>query len=268
MFKGIDPIAQIILAISIGFSFILILLIVYIRGVRAGKIGLTIPGKNKNDILGLKTSELETVIDIIFQSLQDIVELNEFRRLERKMIYVEEKLVIIRGMKEKLFYKLLKESGVNQDHLTDHVDSIHFVQVLNNALYSSNGEISLKSLFRQVLKGDEYKDFREMSQRENQIRYGDFIDSFFKSSVQKWKRFFYNNYKTNFIDEKGQPIQRKITNEDVYEMDFLKDHLTELKKIFRDIFDNARLIDERIDSEKEELYESRKSNIRKILAIK
>lgn len=268
MLQGIDPVAQVILSICLGLSLLITLVIVYRRGIKAGKIGLSIPGKSEKDILNFKTNELEAMIDIIFQSLQDIVELNDFKRLERKMVYVEEKLVIIRGMKEKLFYRLLKNSGVEHDHLTNHVDAIYFIQVLNNALYNDNGEPSLKTLFRHALKSDEYRNFESVSQRENQIRYENFIDSFFKASVQKWKRFFYNNYKTNFIDEKGESIQRLITSENIYEMDFLEDHLRELKNIYIDIFDTARSIDERIDREKSELYRLRKSNIRKILEIK
>lgn len=267
MFQGIDTTAQIILSISVGLALLIILFIVYRRGVKAGKLGFDIPGSPDCVDLRLQTNELETVIDIIFQSLQDIVELNDSKRLQRKMIFVEEKLVIIRGMKEKLFYKLLKDSGVDQDCLTSHVDAVYFVQVLNNAIYYDNGELCLKTLFRRVLKGDDYSDSKDLSPRENQVRYNNFIESFFVSSLQKWKRFFYNNYKTEIIDKNGEPLQRRISNEDIYEMDFLEDHLKYLKKIYFDIFDNAKLVDERIDREKAELFESRRNNIRKILAI-
>lgn len=270
MFNGIDPVAQIIISVTIGIGVIGLVAIIFFRGLKSGKLGFVIPGKDKDctGYLNFKVEALGTVIDIIFNSLKDLVMLNDARRLERKMIYVENQLLIIRGIKEKRFYGLMLKSGVKKDHLTSHVDAQYYIQVLNNALYYDNGEQCLKTVFRRALTAMEYGDISNISQRENAERYEDYIQSFLKSCLQKWKRFFYNNYKTEVVDDDGSYRMRKLTNEDLYNLDFDDDHVRDLEKIFRDVFDNAKVMDEQITKELEALYELRKKDIKKVLSLK
>ncbi len=269
MFQGINSIAQIIIATIGGLALLIILVIIYQRGFRAGagKIGIDIPGLKDNQCANIQISELESVIDIIFESLKDLVNLNDSKRLERKMVYTENKLVLVRGLKEKLYYKLLKDSGVDQDRLTSHVDSQYYMQVLNNALFYDNGQQCMKTLFRRALRSDDYADNPELSQSENANRYEKYIGLFLESSMQKWKRFFYDNYKTNTIDADGKKRVRKVTNEDIYDMDFDTNHMQEIKVIYHEIFDNAKIVDEQINKEQVRLYTSRKENIRRLLSI-
>ncbi len=270
MFEGIDPIAQYILAGTILIIVIIVFLIVYKRGVKIGSNTITIgSAKGEKSHRFLYLSDLDIIVDVIVKNVEAIFELNRTERIKRKMRYAQEKLMALRGLKEQRFYKLLKNAGVKQDNLTSHPDAQYYIQVLGNALYYDNGTRSLITALRSSLSDHtEYMKLSEMTDSENRERYNGYLDSFVEAMSQRWKGFFYDNYKTDVIDDDGKHRKRIVTNEDIYDSDFEPGHIKDLREICEDIFDNAVIIDRLIEKEHTKLEKQRKEKTEQIIKLR
>ncbi len=270
MFEGINSVAQIIISATILIVAIAFVLIAYKKGLKIGYKQNSVQfgdGKNAGAAV-LYIEDLEIIIDIIIKSVKEISELNKAKKLQLKMDYAQEKVIVIRGQKEIRYHDLLKSKNVPEDELTSHPDFQYFLQVLGNACYYDNGTQSIVSMVRKQLRTQSYQAIENVSDNENRTRYKEFIDAFTETVQLRWKRFFYENYKTKISDYEGKIRDRVITIEDLNESDTETDHVNMMKEIFMDIFDNARDIDEQVKIEEVKLNKDRERQIKAIINLR
>jgi hypothetical protein len=269
MFAGLTPVAQIIVSVTLLMAVLLLLLIIYKRGVKLGfknaKINLS--GEMCEDTALIKIEDLEAFIDVIVDSMEEVVQLDKNFSIEKKLDYVEVKLSEFQGLKESRFYKLLKDKGVPHDDLTSHPDAIHYVTTLLNAIFRDNGESGIKSMIRKPLKHRTYdkSSYPEVTRTDAEEK---FIREFTNQVNERVRRYFRSNYATNFIDYDGRMKKRIVTNEEIHDMDYQPAHVLEMQKIFSDIFDNARKIDIEVNKKREELISGRKKKLGNMLSIR
>lgn len=261
--------AQIIVAITIAVAVIAAIILVYRRGIRVGwkKGAIDINGKSNSGII-IHLTDLEIIMDIMIDSVMLTASLCQGTKLERKMSYAQEKITHLRGLKEQQYFQLLKKKGIPQDRLTSHPDAQYYLQVLGNALYYDNGTQSLVSQLRRNLRSEDNRIDKNRSEKENKDRFNEFISSFTDSALQRWKRFFIDNYRTDVMDIDGNMRKREITCEDLYDMDFDPQHIAALRRIFEEIFEYARGVDADIEKEKQEVETKRKEKIHQIVAMR
>ena len=284
MLDGLTPFAQNTLAISIAGFLIGILVLLFIvilkRGVKFSKndtsvtIGKDKPHKKIEDasaddpeetVYIINRTALENIVELILDSIKDLLILSENRALNKKMDYVETKLTALRGLKETRFYKALKDKGIQHENLTSHPDALFYNQVLGNVIYHDNGTLSIKSLFRTKLRDTLYLDDENLSERENEDKYDKFMEDFYNQINEEWRRKINANYKSDVFDLHMISQKRVITTETLYDLDTETAHLNELKLMFKDIFDNARQIHKAVEIEKKKLTEQRNAKLDKLL---
>lgn len=255
--QGIDPVAQIILAVGIIIVVVIALIVVWIKGLKAGgKNGIMI-GSSGN--MNLTLDSFESLIDVITESLIDVIRLNEAESVNRKMDFAEDRISLIRNLKEQLFYKISKDR-VQENVLTSNEDLNYYNMLVGNALFSDNGAASLKSLIRKYLKGNEYKvDGRD---------FDNFLKDFTDIAIENWRRYINTYYKTEVIKSDGSKRERVVTAKELYHANTDQRHRDDLEDIFRQIFTHAKSIDEKITKEKKDLFDKRKKRIEQIIGIK
>ncbi len=271
MFEGIDPIAQVIIAIGILIGIIVIGAIVVRGGITIGKNFFRVGGKKKKNKCDnepdatLHISDLHIIADIFTDSFKIIFDLNKSIKLQKKMDFAQEKILLIRSLKEKRFYRQINKEGIDWDSISIHPDTQYYVQVLNNAISFDNGEQSLVSTIRKYIRLGSYSLSEKKTDEENKKEYNEFLENVMQVINDRWWRFFNQNYESKFLNKEGIISERDITNADIYKLDFDETHLLEIKDIIKHIFDNAIKEDEIINEQIKILDDKRKEKINNII---
>ena len=261
MFQGINPIAQIIIAISILLVFFVIAVIIFRRGIKLGYnkgyISLG-QGECAPGIIQVRRKDLEIIFDIFVNSVSEISEITGKQSLMRKMNYAESKLPIIRQRMDKIYYELSKTKGIDDDFLTDNEDLAFYLLVVDKIIDSDNGLASIKSLLRKYLRDNEYK--------KSGPEYNRYLDEFNSLVFENCRRILNDKYKS-LVSTIGLEERRKrvIHSKEIFEAFQDRGFMDSIEDIFRDIFDHAKLIDIDIENEKIKIIEKRKKRLADII---
>lgn len=267
MFDGIDPTAQVIISINISV-FLICLVVIAVRK------GISIKHKNNSLMIGKAIGlsnpmkkfleNIDVVVDIIVESVESVSDLTNSESLRQKMSYVNEKINYLRGLTEEKYYKMLVEKNIKQELLSSHPDLQYYIMTLRNVFY---GPYGIEDMLRNQLRSMDYADRTELTTKENEHRFENYIDSLFGTLAQKWKEHFYNHYKTNIMDMNGQMRERIITNEELYDSDTESKNASKIKNMLYDVFKKAKEIDKYVNSKRLQMIEKRGEKIKKVISI-
>lgn len=260
----IDSTAQIILSVGIVISIILLLGLIFHfilkKGLKVafGKLSANIGGTDTGILL--TGEKLEMLIEIIIESMEDVISLNNNEALDKKMAFAQDKIPLIRNLKEQIFYKLSKDKiGDNEVVLTENEDLDYYICLISNALFADNGSTCLKSVLRKYLKGVEYK--------KEDREFDNFLNDFTELACENWRRYINLYYKTDVITDNGGRRTRIVSQKELYHANNDRKHKDDLEDIFRQVFTFAKNIDNNIEKEHEVLYRKRQNKIKQLLGI-
>lgn len=279
---SIEPIAQIILSVAVSIVVILILIIIVFRGVRvhSDKISVDIDGKKrKKDSSGSKekdkeklyyifsAEDMESIIDILSSFLEHLYEVSDVVSMQKKMDIVENRLSLLYDHKITFFSEKLMEKGIPANNVSNHVDYLHYRQLVDRILYFDDGTSnSVKALLRKYLRDKNYSIDPALSEVENRNRFDKLVSNVIDETIQKTKRIWYDNYHSSVIDFDGiTNKQRVVSVEEIIEFES-SEKIIELKKnIISEIFEHALEIDCWVSKEKEGIKDDRKKQIQMFL---
>jgi len=278
MFAGMEPIAQIILTITLSVAVLLVLIVIIFRGIRvqSSKLNFNIDGKStkKNSKEKKETlyyvfsvEDMESIIDILSSFLEHIYEVSDVICLQKKMDVVENRLSLLYDQKNEFFTDLLIKKKIPSSSISIHVDYLHYRQIIDRILYFDDGTAnSIKSMLRKYLKEKSYTRDSVLSDVENKMKFERFISNVTDEVIQKTKRLWNDNYHTNVIDFDGKENKvRMISVEEIIEFEGSQKVVELLKSIFSEIFQYSMEIDIWIDKEKESIKDDRKKQIQMFL---
>lgn len=259
MFQGINPIAQIIIAIGILLALIIIAIIIFKRGIKLGyNRGFVSLGREEcsDRIIQIRREDLEVIFDLFVSSVSEISEITGKQSLLKKMNYAESKLPILRKRFERIYYDMLADRVSDDNLLTENEDFEFYSLSVQAILYTDNGFTSVKSLLRKYLREKEYD--------KDSLEYEKYLNEF-TSLVFEYCRRFFNFYYKSDVQCSDRRRKRLISSRDLYESFQDKNFIDFVKGIFKDVFDHAKNIDHSIEEEKKKIIDKRKSRLSNLI---
>lgn len=276
MFTGIDPIAQIILAIAICVAVVLIILIVIFKGItiRSDKLQVDVDGKKKkvkgpNDTVYyiFSADDMESIIEILSGFLEHLSEVSDYISLQKKMDLVENRMSLLYDYKNNFFSEKLVSKGVPLNCVTNHVDYLNYRQIVDRILYLDDGiSPSVKSLLRKCLREKSYPNKSNLSEVDFKNKFAKFLDNIVEEAVQKTKKVWNDNYRSDVIDFDGKTNKKRIISvEEICEFEGNDFTMMVYKGLFEEIFTNAIEVDMWTIKERSIIKEDRKKQIQMFL---
>lgn len=256
MFQGINAIAQIILSSGAVIILIILFLIIYKKGIKVGynkniiQIGRSTKDiiLEQNEIITLSLNDFNRMIEIIMDSVKEILILTSTELLNRKMSFAEKKINELKKLKDRVYKEILKSKTkvVAEDSL-----EFRYFQVMIACMIqvSDDGQLSFKDIIRKELRTKEY--------HKDGTEYEEYIKNVIDIFISTWRRnlqYFYN--------WKEEEHAWFVVYDDLRLLPENAAHMLRVEKLIRDIFAKAKDLDEEIKKEEEILEEKRKNIIK------
>lgn len=179
------------------------------------------------------------LVDFIYDTVKQIVKFAINENTARQMKIVQRKLTILETDIKKIYYKLLKEKGIDHSKLTMNEDNHFFKIILRNMLFSDdeNGIKSTKSILRSYIVSEDYLD-----KKDNEV--DNYIEEIHKIILNNWNCILDDDYATEIITSEGKIRTRIISNENIYDafesnkgifLKLLKEIFLEIRELKEDI---------------------------------
>lgn len=267
MFQGLSAAAQVILSIGVvlaGLAVIVTIAIICWKvGIRigfkrgayvriGGDEGGCVNDAKKSHLYWLTTSDLETIFEIFLEGIEDIVALGRLVSVNKKMDFVEDRLVILIGYLESIYLRLSK-NRVQAEILTKHVDYRHFVRFANRVIYGDIDREGIKSVIRKYIKSKDY--------HKEGADFSKFIQDFVALVLQIFRNFLNTDYDNTVVYETNKTRDRVVSEESLYKEIFSDACKVKLVELFSDIFNNAKKVDSTITKQRDAKIQERKRKI-------
>jgi hypothetical protein len=199
----------------------------------------------------------EFLVDFIYDTVKQIVKFAINESTEKQMKVVQRKLTILETDIKKMYYKLLKESGIEHSKLTMNEDNQYFKLIVKNMLYSDdeNGPKSTKSILRSYITSETY-----IEKKDNEI--DSYIEEIYKIIFNNWNSILDDDYTSEIITNKGDTRQRVVSNEMIY--DAFNNEKSNFIKLLKDLFIEIKSLKEEIATKEMQMKVEMKNRITEI----
>lgn len=274
--NGITPIAQIIIAVAVSIVVILLLILIIFKGIhfRSNTFNIEVDSNGKKKKVKKESmyyvfsvEDMESIIEILSSFLERISEVSDFVSMQRKMDMVENRLSFLYEHKNQFFANKLIEKGIPSNNIASHIDYLHYKQVIDRILYLDDGNSpSIKALIRKHLRDRTYTPDPNLSEAENRNKFDKFVSNVIDEIIQKTKRIWNDNYRSDVIDFDGNTHKKRIVSvEEIEDFEDSESSVEVQRSILSEIFKHAIQTDIWAENEKKTIKEDRKKQIQMFL---
>lgn len=134
----------------------------------------------------------------------------------------------LRKMKRQVYWKALRQQGVEKEHLTAHEDAMYYDQCLGNIIFSGNGIQSFRTILEMELSLGKHKETR----RDNEMNR--YIEDLSDRLQTEADRYLDNWYRTMVVTDHGEIRQRLVSREHLFELE--REQIGDFRDFLKDIF--------------------------------